>query len=92
LRFPKFYFGLMTSVGALVPIQLSASNGQDPGLQQSGLATAIAASVALLPEDLQGMFWANIGLIGGTTKFPGFHERLQVHHFYIVADTYMCLI
>ena len=46
------------------------------GLHQSGLAATIAASVALLPEDLQGMFWANIGLIGGTTKFPGFHERL----------------
>lgn len=46
------------------------------GLHQSGLAATIAASVALLPDDLQGMFWANIGLIGGTTKFPGFHERL----------------
>jgi actin-related protein 6 len=46
------------------------------GLQQSGLAATIAASVALLPDDLQGMFWANIGLIGGTTKFPGFRERL----------------
>jgi len=26
------------------------------------------------------MFWANIGLIGGSTKFPGFKERLQVEN------------
>jgi actin-related protein len=24
------------------------------------------------------MFWANIGLIGGNTKFPGFRTRLYV--------------
>ena len=46
------------------------------GLPQSGLASAIAQSISLLPEDLQGMFWAIIGLIGWTTKFPGFRERL----------------
>ncbi|KAI6044922.1 actin-related protein Arp6 [Pisolithus marmoratus] len=49
----------------------------DIGLEQSGLPSMIAASISLLPEDLQGMFWANIGLIGGNTKFPGFYERLM---------------
>lgn len=49
----------------------------DIGLEQSGLSSMIAASISLLPEDLQGMFWANIGLIGGNTIFPGFHERLM---------------
>ncbi|KAI0040286.1 Actin/actin-like protein [Auriscalpium vulgare] len=48
----------------------------DIGLHQAGLAESIAASIALLPDDLQGMFWANIGLIGGNTKFPGFATRL----------------
>ncbi|EGN93982.1 hypothetical protein SERLA73DRAFT_189133 [Serpula lacrymans var. lacrymans S7.3] len=48
----------------------------DIGLDQSGLALTIAASISLLPQDLQGMFWANIGLIGGNTLFPGFHARL----------------
>ena len=38
----------------------------------------MAASIALLPEDLQGMFWANIGLIGGNTAMPGFRDRLYV--------------
>ena len=46
------------------------------GLDQAGLAATISFSISLLPSDLQGMFWANIGLIGGTTKFSGFRERL----------------
>ncbi|PCH39816.1 actin-like protein ARP6 [Wolfiporia cocos MD-104 SS10] len=49
----------------------------DIGLEQLGVASAVASSVALLPEDLQGMFWAHIGLIGGNAKFPGFCERLH---------------
>ncbi|KAF9222982.1 actin-domain-containing protein [Gyrodon lividus] len=49
----------------------------DIGLEQTGLPGTIAASIAVFPEDLQGMFWANIGVIGGNTKFPGFHERLM---------------
>jgi len=49
----------------------------DIGLEQTGLPVTIAASISLLPEDLQGMFWANIGIIGGNTKFSGFHERLM---------------
>lgn len=49
----------------------------DIGLEQSGLAATVAASISLLPDDLRGMFWANIGLIGGSTNFPGFYERLS---------------
>ncbi|KAK0462060.1 actin-related protein Arp6 [Desarmillaria tabescens] len=48
----------------------------DIGLNQLGLAGTIASSISLLPEDLQPMFWANIALIGGNTKFPGFRQRL----------------
>ncbi|KAI0029849.1 actin-related protein Arp6 [Vararia minispora EC-137] len=47
------------------------------GLQQAGLAAAVAQSIALLPEELQDMFWANIGLVGGSVKFPGFAQRLM---------------
>ncbi|RXW25338.1 hypothetical protein EST38_g470 [Candolleomyces aberdarensis] len=49
----------------------------DIGLEQAGLPETIAHCISLLPEDLQGMFWSNIGLIGGNTKFPGFRQRLQ---------------
>ncbi|SJL07896.1 related to Actin-related protein 6 [Armillaria ostoyae] len=52
------------------------SSHLNPGLNQLGLAGTVAASIALLPEDLQPMFWANITLIGGNTKFPGFRDRL----------------
>ena len=48
------------------------------GLDQIGLAQAIAHSISLLPEELHGMFWGNIGLIGGNTKFPGLVQRLCV--------------
>ncbi|RPD77652.1 actin-like protein Arp6 [Lentinus tigrinus ALCF2SS1-7] len=49
----------------------------DIGLEQAGLSATVAASIALLPEDLQGMFWANIGLVGGNTAMPGFRNRLM---------------
>ena len=48
------------------------------GLDQVGLAQAIAHSISLLPEELHGMFWGNIGLIGGNARFPGFVPRLYV--------------
>ncbi|KAJ3547053.1 hypothetical protein NMY22_g1812 [Coprinellus aureogranulatus] len=47
-----------------------------PGLNQAGLPALIAHSISQLLEELQGMFWANIGLIGGNVKLPGFKERL----------------
>lgn len=45
-------------------------------MQQSGLADAIAQSIAALPDELQGMFWANVTVVGGNSLFPGFKERL----------------
>ncbi|KAF8182292.1 actin-related protein Arp6 [Pholiota molesta] len=48
----------------------------DIGLDQAGLASTIAYSISLLPRQYQGMFWSNIGLIGGCTMFSGFRERL----------------
>jgi hypothetical protein len=40
------------------------------GLHQAGLGEAIGQSINLLPEDLHGTFWVNIGLIGGSTILP----------------------
>ncbi|TCD68340.1 Actin- protein 6 [Steccherinum ochraceum] len=60
----------------------------DIGMEQSGLAATIAHSISLLPEDLQGMFWAHIGLIGGNTKFPGFRERLTTELRSLAPDNY----
>ncbi|THH10060.1 hypothetical protein EW146_g8492 [Bondarzewia mesenterica] len=57
-------------------VNASLMDGLLAGMEQSGVAASIAQSITLLPEDLRGMFWANIGLIGGNTKFPGFGARL----------------
>ncbi|KAF8510007.1 actin-domain-containing protein [Hysterangium stoloniferum] len=52
-------------------------NPSDIGLSQAGLPELISHSISSLPPDLQGMFWANIGLIGGSVQFPGFAQRLE---------------
>ncbi|KLO06271.1 actin-like protein ARP6 [Schizopora paradoxa] len=48
----------------------------DIGLSQSGISRTIAEAISTLPQDVQGLFWANIGLVGGNVKFPGFRQRL----------------
>jgi len=48
----------------------------DIGLSQSGISRTIADSISTLPPDVQGLFWANIGLVGGNVKFPRFRQRL----------------
>lgn len=49
----------------------------DIGLNQAGLAETIAASIASVPEQVQGLLWSNIVLTGGSTLFPGFVSRLE---------------
>lgn len=48
----------------------------DLGIDQTGLPGTISLSISSLPSDLQGLFWANIFLIGGNTKFPNLGYRL----------------
>lgn len=48
------------------------------GMNQSGLAESIAHSIASLPEEVRGMFWANIVCVGGNAGFDGFGQRLYV--------------
>ena len=45
-------------------------------LNQVGLAEAIKISISESPNDLQGLLWANIVVIGGNACIPNFHERL----------------
>ena len=73
--YQSYSFNRMISVRFNVQT-VSATHRDYPGLEQSGLPMAIASSIAALPEELRGMFWANIGLIGGCTKLPGFAARL----------------
>ncbi|GAA5844602.1 hypothetical protein JCM11251_002240 [Rhodosporidiobolus azoricus] len=46
-------------------------------LNQSGLSEAVASSIAALPEELRGMFWANVLCVGGSVGFEGFEGRLR---------------
>ncbi|KAK4046316.1 Actin- protein 6 [Microbotryomycetes sp. JL201] len=47
-------------------------------LNQGGLPEVIVDSIMALPEEIQGMMWNNIILVGGSAKFPGFVERLRM--------------
>ena len=47
-----------------------------PDLNQAGLAESILDSTESLPEELRGMFWANVVCVGGNAAFPGFGARL----------------
>lgn len=45
-------------------------------LNQAGIAETIASSIEAMPEELRGLFWANVVAVGGNTAFPGFGNRL----------------
>ena len=46
------------------------------GSTQGGIADAVMQAVAASPEELRSLLLANIVLVGGNCKFPGFAERL----------------
>jgi hypothetical protein len=50
------------------------------GSKQGGIADAVMQAVAASPEDLRSLLLANIVLVGGNCKLPGFLERLLWHN------------
>lgn len=48
----------------------------DIGIQQTGLPETIAHVIGQMPPHLQGMFWANIGVVGGLGNIEALGERL----------------
>lgn len=52
-------------------------NPSDIGLNQAGLPEVIARVIASMDPDLQGMFWSNIGVIGGLAWTESLGERLD---------------
>jgi actin-related protein 6 len=46
------------------------------GLNQMGLADTIAEIISEMPEELRGMYWANIGIFGGLGYVDALGERL----------------
>ncbi|KAI8801486.1 actin-like protein ARP6 [Cladochytrium replicatum] len=49
----------------------------DIGIEQGGIAEAIADSISLCPDDVQEILYANIIVVGGNALFPGFKARLE---------------
>jgi actin-related protein 6 len=47
-------------------------------MNQSGLAETIAEVISYMPEELRGMYWANIGIFGGLGYIEALGERLYV--------------
>ena len=63
--------------------------GRDPcgnslivGSKQGGIAEAVMQSVNAAPEEFRSLLLANIVLVGGTCKLPGFTERLCIPPVY----------
>lgn len=48
----------------------------DIGIQQTGLPETIAYVISQMPPEVQGMFWAHIGVVGGLGNIEALGERL----------------
>jgi actin-related protein 6 len=48
------------------------------GSKQGGIAEAVMQAVTASPEELRSLLLANIVLVGGNCKIPGFLERLYI--------------
>jgi actin-related protein 6 len=57
------------------PPELLFSPG-DIGMKEAGLPAAVMESIDAIPGGLRPAMLANILLVGGSVKFPGFEERL----------------
>ncbi|PRW33824.1 Actin-related 6 [Chlorella sorokiniana] len=60
----------------------------DIGMEEAGLAEAIAAAVQAAHPHLHGLLWSNVLLTGGTARCPGFRERLFAELRPLVPDDY----
>uniref|UniRef100_A0A0M3JIN1 Actin-like protein (inferred by orthology to a C. elegans protein) n=1 Tax=Anisakis simplex TaxID=6269 RepID=A0A0M3JIN1_ANISI len=51
-------------------------NPSDIGVQQMGVAEAIAASINKCPKAMHGRLYNNIILVGGNSLFEGYRKRV----------------
>ncbi|KAF9924112.1 Actin- protein 6 [Linnemannia zychae] len=51
-------------------------NPSDIGMEQAGIPEAIVDAVSACDEEIQGMLYANVVLIGGNARLPGFRRRI----------------
>ncbi|KAL4436635.1 hypothetical protein ABPG75_003774 [Micractinium tetrahymenae] len=60
----------------------------DIGMEEAGLAEAIAAAVQAAHPHLHSLLYSNVLLTGGTARCPGFRERLLKELRPLVPDDY----
>ncbi|KAK9245147.1 actin family [Lipomyces tetrasporus] len=59
----------------------------DIGIRQAGLPEAIMQAVSAVPDpDVRGLLLGNVVLVGGSTNFPGFRERMSTELQALVPD------
>ncbi|KAG0378626.1 Actin- protein 6 [Mortierella sp. AD032] len=51
-------------------------NPSDIGMNQAGIPEAIVDAISSCDEEIRGMLYANVVLIGGNSKLPGFRKRV----------------
>ncbi|KAF9943143.1 Actin- protein 6 [Mortierella alpina] len=51
-------------------------NPSDIGMDQAGIPEAIVDAISSCDEEIQGMLYANVVLVGGNAKLPGFRKRV----------------
>ncbi|KAF2075670.1 hypothetical protein CYY_003043 [Polysphondylium violaceum] len=79
---------LLTLVNERFTVPELLFNPSDIGINQGGLAEAIVQSVNLTNPNLHIPLYSNIVLMGGSSQFPGFKERLQIELRKLVQPEY----
>lgn len=61
-------------------------NPADVGLQEGGLPSVIMQSVEAMPSSIRAAMLANVVLVGGNVKIPGFTDRLYATLHHIILE------
>lgn len=63
-------------------------NPSDIGINQMGIPEAIVHSISTTPSQMHPYLYSNILLTGGSTKFPGFYERVLTEVRKLAPDSF----
>jgi actin-related protein 6 len=64
----------------------------DVGMKQAGIAQMVMQSLQSIPKSLWGPMLANIVVVGGSAKIPGFIERLEQEIRQYIPMEYPCRV
>ncbi|KAG0047486.1 Actin- protein 6 [Gryganskiella cystojenkinii] len=64
-------------------------NPSDIGMDQAGIPEAIVDAISCCDEEIQGMLYANVVLVGGNANLPGFKKRIVNELRQLVPSQYV---